>query len=321
MRSEHERSFELFGSHVRILIGAPLAPDAGTPELAALRVEALLRRLHRELTRFEPDSPLSALNGDPAELVATTPAVAMLVDAAIAARRISGGLVDAGLIGELERAGYATSRVGEVAAPLADALEWAPPRRPATPAPGNGWERVAADLARAEVRRPPGMRIDSGGLGKGLAADLAAPGLAGFSSFAVDCGGDLRIGGAASLPRCVEVAHPLADREGLRFDVLTGGVATSGLRNRIWSRGDGYSHHLIDPGSGKPAWTGVLQVTALAPSAVEAETIAKSAFLAGPAGARRLLTRSGGLLVLDSGEMEVVGPLEVAALRPTVGAA
>jgi thiamine biosynthesis lipoprotein len=315
MRAEHERSFELFGSHVRLLIGAPLAPGTPTPELAALRVEALLRRLHSELTRFDPASALSALNDDPGELVATTPVVAMLVDAAVAAHGRSGGLVDARVIEPLERAGYAASRNGAAAAPLNEALEWAPPRRPATPAPGSGWDQVEVDVTHAEVRRPAGMRIDSGGLGKGLAADLAAAHLAGFSSFAVDCGGDLRMGGISDFPRQVEVASPIDPLDGVRFDVVEGGVATSGLSNRIWAQGEGYSHHLIDPGSGGPAWTGIVQATALAPSALGAEVLAKSAMLAGPAVARSLLADRGGLLVLDSGEVEAIGPIEVQPLR------
>ena len=58
------------------------------------------------------------------------------------------------------------------------------------------------------IRRPPGLRIDNGGTGKGLAADLLAQSLAGYRHYVVDCGGDIRIGG----PREVEVAHPFGGR-------------------------------------------------------------------------------------------------------------
>ena len=64
--------------------------------------------------------------------------------------------------------------------------------------------------------------------------------------------------------------------------VAGGAVATSGLRTRIWRTAGGYAHHLIDPARGKPAWTGVIQATALAPTALEAETLAKTALLRGP---------------------------------------
>ena len=170
------------------------------------------------------------------------------------------------------------------------------------------------------VVRPPGLRIDSGGLGKGLAADLAGARLSRFSSFAVDCGGDLRLGGVGGLSRRVEVDHPFDDETGLSFDLAEGGIATSGLKTRIWADGDGYSHHLINPATGQPAWTGVVQATALAPTATQAEVLAKTALLAGPESARRALEPRGGILVLDSGEVEAVGDL-ASALRTGEAAA
>ena len=80
-------------------------------------------------------------------------------------------------------------------------------------------------------------------------------------------------------------------------------IATSGLRTRTWKTPDGYAHHLIDPASGEPAWTGVIQATALAATALEAETLAKTALLRGPHAGRTLLARHGGALILDDGEL------------------
>ena len=49
----------------------------------------------------------------------------------------------------------------------------------------------------------------------------------------------------------------------------TRGVATSGIGRRSWLRDGGApAHHLLDPATGRPAFTGVVQVTALAPSAL-----------------------------------------------------
>lgn len=96
----------------------------------------------------------------------------------------------------------------------------------------------------------------------------------------------------------------------------TSAVATSSIRNRIWF-GDGGApaHHLIDPSSGEPAWTGVAAVTALAPTALVAETLTKIAFLRGPDGARETLASAdGGMIVLDDGTVEYVSAqLSVAA--------
>ena len=63
------------------------------------------------------------------------------------------------------------------------------------------------------IRRPTGVRFDSGGIGKGLAADLIAERLAGQPRFVVDCGGDLRVGGAEPELQEVLVEHPLTGEQ------------------------------------------------------------------------------------------------------------
>jgi thiamine biosynthesis lipoprotein len=83
---------------------------------------------------------------------------------------------------------------------------------------------------------------------------------------------------------------------------------------------DGPAHHLLDPSTGRPAWTGLAGVTALAPTALEAETLAKAAFLAGPAGARRRLARRGGLLLHEDGSCEIAGPLRMPSAWKAVAA-
>ena len=69
------------------------------------------------------------------------------------------------------------------------------------------------------------------------------------------------------------------------FELSRTGVATSGIGRRSWLDREGRpAHHLLDPSTGLPAFTGVVQVTALAPSALEAEIRAKAAILCGPPG-------------------------------------
>jgi thiamine biosynthesis lipoprotein len=136
--------------------------------------------------------------------------------------------------------------------------------------------------------------------------------LCGYSRYVVDCGGDLAVGGVEALvrPYEVEVEHPLTGETVHRLRVASGGVATSGLNVRVWRTTDGFAHHLLDPASGRPAWTGLIGVTALGDTALEAETLTKVALLLGPAGARRVLLPHGGLIVHDDGEVELVGPID-----------
>jgi thiamine biosynthesis lipoprotein len=57
------------------------------------------------------------------------------------------------------------------------------------------------------------------------------------------------------------------------------GAATSSTRKRRW----GDVHHLIDPRTSLPAQTGVDEVSVVAVTAFEAEVVAKTALLLGPA--------------------------------------
>jgi thiamine biosynthesis lipoprotein len=281
------------GTTVRLL-----AP-AGAP-LEAVRDG--IERLAARLTRFSPDSELSALNADARTAAPASPLLRRAVAAALLGARRTGGLSDPTLLGALEDAGYATSRVGVEPAPLAAALRAAPPRRSASP--GERWRAIDVDHAGGTISRPPALRLDLGGSAKGLAADWAAHRLADFGRFAVDCGGDVRLGGTHDV--LVRGTH-----ETLR--VTDGAVATSGLDRRVWQRPDGsYAHHLLDPSTGEPAWTGLTAATALAPTALEAEALAKAALLSGPEGARRILAAAGGVIVHDCGDSERVG------LRPRV---
>ncbi len=309
--SEHDVSFDAMGSHVRFLIGDP--PEGAPPAReAAEAAREFIAGFDRELSRFKPDSELSRLNADERERVPASELLRRAVSAGIEAAERSGGLVDPTLVREIEATGYTGSRAGMAGAPLDAALAQAPPRRPARPSAEARWRRIAVDDERGEVVRPPGVLFDTGGTGKGLAADLVAERLKGYSRFVVDCGGDIRIGGSDALVRPYEVyvEHPLSGGRAFVLRLSRGGVATSGLNVRIWRDAEGrYAHHLLDPASGEPVWTGLIGATALGETAVEAETLSKTALLSGPEGAREALAGQGGLIVHDSGRVEPIGPL------------
>ena len=277
----------------------------GSPEEAVEHVQARLEEWHDRFTRFERGSELSILNADRRATVPVSDTMAQLIEAIRRAAADTGGLVDATLIDELERAGY-RSDLGRTL-PLPLALRLAPPRAPAGPRADAAWQSVSVDHETLTVTRPPGVRFDSGGLAKGLFADILAGELRRHASFAVDCAGDLRIGGAKAIPRAVRVASPFG--AGLilhEFELSDAGVATSGIGRRSWLTTDGRpAHHLLDPATGRPAFTGIVQATALAPNALEAEILAKAAVLRGPGEARDVLPH-GGVLVFDDGSHEVV---------------
>jgi FAD:protein FMN transferase len=294
---EQRDTFRCFGSQCTVIVADARAAEAANAVAAGRR---RLLEWHGQFSRFEPRSELARLNDDPDETVKVSPLMRRVVEAGIRAAQATGGLVDPTLLGQIERAGYDAHLEGP-GLPVGHALALAPAREPGGPSVGAWWRLVQTDRRTSTVTRPPGVRFDPGGIAKGVFADELAALLAGYEAFVVDCGGDLRLGGRLGLAREVHVASPFDDAVLHTFTLRTGGVATSGIGKRSWIGPDGsVAHHLLDPATGRPAFTGIVQATALAPTAVEAEALSKAALLSGPADAERVLVH-GGLIVLEDG--------------------
>jgi thiamine biosynthesis lipoprotein len=281
----HELAFPSMGTRVRLL-----ASDAS--QLPAARAE--VERLAAALTRFDDASELCALNADPRRVVPASADLCAAVAAALDGARLTRGLADPTLLGPLERAGYRRSLTA--CTPVTAALRAAPARRPAEPDRTARWRDVR--VRGGAIDRPPGVRLDLGGSAKGFIADRVAALLDG--PCAVDCGGDIRVRGT----HAVHVRHPLTGAIAAILDV-DGAVATSGIDARTWGAA---THHLIDPSTNRPAWTGAVTATAVAPTAAEAEARAKAALLAGPDGGREWLREHGGVIVAEDGEVWRTAP-------------
>lgn len=323
MPAELDYRFEAMGSDIRFVIGRPLVASAPAPLDAADREKAFVLDFGVRLSRFRRDSELTALNESPAPRVAAGDLLRLAVRAGVWAARRSDGLVDPTLVRALERIGYDHSLQGAVPASLPEAVASAPARWPARPHPAAAWREVVVDDEAGVIERPPGLAIDTGGTGKGLCADMVARHLGIYTRFAVDCGGDIAVGGVGAQldPYMVEVEHPLTGRSIGAIAVSQGGVATSGLNVRIWRRADGsFAHHLLDPSTGEPVWSGLVGATALGATALEAETLSKMALLLGPEGAREVLAERGGVIVRDDGTAEVIGPVSGSINRLALGA-
>jgi FAD:protein FMN transferase len=294
--AEHAETFDCFGSQCTVIASDPNA-------VAAAR--RCLLEWHQQFSRFIVDGELSRLNRDPRAVVPVTPLLRRIVQAGVRAGRDSGGLVDPTLVGEIERAGY-DHHLAEAGLSLALALELAPPRAPAGPSASASWSEIVIDRRAGTVARPPGVMFDSGGIAKGVFADELGALLSGHHAFVVDCAGDVRLGGRGGVSREVHVASPFDESVLHTFELVSGGVTTSGIGRRSWLGVDGApAHHLLDPASGRPAFTGVVQASALAPTATEAEMRSKAAVLSGPEAADAWLIH-GGVIVYDDGSHRVL---------------
>ena len=300
--------FPAFGSEVTV--------EASGPEAESLLKAAAARvtEVSEGLTRFDPASELSRINADARETVEASSLMIRFVEAAIGAARMTGGLVDPTLLPELEVAGYRQSmsdRNTEEPTPAFPPTPTQVDDNPGT-APGERWSTISIDRDDGTLTRSPGVRLDAGGIGKGLAADLVAELMedSKVEAWSVDCLGDVRIGGTAREPRPVTIGSPFPGEGPIEIlELRKAGIATSGTTRRTWTNTDGTTaHHLIDPRTGLPVEGDLIQVTAIAPTAVEAEARAKAALLSGLAEADRWLPH-GGLAVDRDGRVRRLAPL------------
>jgi FAD:protein FMN transferase len=269
-------------------LGVHIATDPERTDQArvdARRAAERVRAWARLLTRHDPASDLSRLNRDSRRAVPVGPTLAAALEWGRSVGRRTGGLIDVAMLAEriaAEDGGSAT--LG--------------------PTPDRGWSLVPRPDGRPGglVTRRPGLAFDLDGIGKGWLADRALRLLGSHPGALVDADGDLSVRVAPGDTWEVGVADPRSAGEYLAVFVLDAaragdgavlGLATSGTSVHRWERPDGAGHHLIDPRTGRPARTDVVQATVLAGSAAEAEAWAKCAVLMGGVGGLDLLERAG----------------------------
>ncbi|MGE5225637.1 MAG: FAD:protein FMN transferase [Planctomycetaceae bacterium] len=268
---------------------------------AASRVERRFAREERRFSRFREDSELTRLNRASGSPVRVSRAFAEVLGLALEAAASSDGLFDPTVHDALVAAGYDRD-FDEVLAGARGTLH------PAGPC--GRWIEVAVD--GSSVRLPEGVHLDLGGVAKGWTVDRAAEDAlaAGLPWALVNAGGDLRIAGAAPVLD-VGVEDPERPAQELvRLRLAEGALATSSVVKRSWGPAQ---HHVIDPRTGVPATTELLQASVWAPTCAEAEVLATRALLEGRGAAGSLSC----VLVAHDGDVLVAMP----AADPDQGAA
>ncbi len=290
------------GGRLEIHVDAP-APDAAAAEDEMRRVAARVRTWAAMLTRHEPASQLMRLNGDPGARVAVGPTLAAALCWALEAGDLTAGVVDVSLLAARLRAEHGTG--GERVAGDLPPAAWAPDVR--------RWGLSASRRHRsAVVARAPGVRLDLDGVAKGWLADRALARLRSPGAL-VDADGDIAVRAAPGASWEVGIGDPRDEAAVLGVLTLPGGplgeraygVATSGTSVHRWGSGRNARHHLIDPATGTPARSDVVQATVIARSAREAEAWAKTIVILGAAAGLDLVERGGALgavVLLDNGQ-------------------
>ncbi len=273
------------------------------------RVERLLERLELRWSRFLADSDISKLNHARGSWVSVHADTIRLLEAARSGFELTGGRFDPTVLGSVESLGYVTSLD-----------EGMPARWAAVPSPARGIRAVHVDRRQGRARLDAGAGFDPGGIGKGLAADIAVESMLarGAAGALVSIGGDIAVAGRP--PQGDDWAVSVEDPSDLRRDIVVlhlpaGGVATSSALHGRWLTPEGPAPHVIDPRTGAPVGSDVASVTVVANDAATAEIAATAALVSGTDDGLDVLERLGvhGLVVDRTGEISHTSRLAVPA--------
>ncbi len=271
-------------------------------EIGAEIVRTLFSEWEQALSRFLPESELSQLNQQAGTPVAVSDLLYDVLATALTAAQATEGVYDPALLDQLEQLGYDRT------------FDDLPANRfdPIIPGePGGRWRGIKVDPIRRQVTLPASIKLDFGGIAKGMAVDAVLEGLyqSGISSALVNAGGDLAVLG---LPPSAEqwlVAVP-GQKQFWTIPLHHGAIATSGIAHRHWRQGNILRHHILDPRTGLPAQSDLWSVTVVADRCEQAEVAAKVAFILGSKFGADFLRRHriAGLLVHEDGTWETVEP-------------
>lgn len=301
---EAGRSFSVFGTFGSLLVTRPDALDAGYRLLSAE-----LAAIDAACSRFRPDSELTLLNRARGRVIEVSALFAEALQTALTAAALTDGDVDPTCGGSLVRLGYDRD-FAEVRADTGALAQSA--------APAPGWRLVELDVERRTVRMPAGVLLDLGATAKALAADRGAALVAAAvgCGVLVNLGGDIAIAGQGPAGGWrIEVSDALpADQgdgqqaqraRGQVVSVGSGGLATSCTASRGWRRGEERLHHIIVPGTGRPA-DGCWRTVSVAAATCVGANIASTAAIIRGEPAARWLDQSGLPARLVRGDGRVV---------------
>ncbi|MEZ5220508.1 MAG: FAD:protein FMN transferase [Ilumatobacteraceae bacterium] len=234
--------------------------------------------LERCWSRFLPASDISRINelGPRGGTVVVDPSTIVLLTAMVDGHDRTAGRFDPTVLRALIAEGYGSSLDDPTArSPIADA-----------PARIGLLHELVIDAAHHTVSVPPGLVLDPGGIGKGLAADLVVARMLddGVGGALVEIGGDLAMAGTAVTDAgwLVDVEHPDQALGVLcSLAISGGGIATSSVRSRRWTRDGLERHHQIDPARQACSTTDLSAVSVIAPNGWLAEVHATAALAVG----------------------------------------
>ena len=274
-------SWQALGMLVQLVV---TAPDKISEARELLSAD--LSELDQACSRFRPDSEVSRLGHAPAGkgglvTAAVSPLLAEAVAVALRAASLTDGDVDPTVGGALSALGYDRD-FAEVPA------EGPGPKVSSQVIPG--WRSVTLDAETGQITMPTGVQLDLGATVKSWAADRSAASIASRlgCGVLVSLGGDTAVAGEPPEGgwriRVQDVTGTVDDQPQGPTAVIAireGGLATSSVAARRWSRGGSMLHHILDPRTGLPAAPVWRTASVAAASCADANTAATAAVIRG----------------------------------------
>jgi thiamine biosynthesis lipoprotein len=248
--------------------------------------------LETKWSRYIPTSELMQINNNPESMIQVSDATLRLVNEMKNGFEVTQGIFSGNILGELIDLGFANSRINPE-----NVTNWQARAKSVA-----DLSDVEIDLQNKSVSVPSGVALDSGGIGKGLAADLMSDYAMqlGAMGIAVFAGGDVAVKGMApdAVGWKVNISDPGdVDKFIDTISLSRGGLATSSPMG--WRIKD--AHHIIDPRTHKSSDSDVLQATIIAQNASQAEVLAKMCVILGShEGISRIDSLGVAALVIDN---------------------
>lgn len=270
----HRLNFRAMGTEMLVCVdnGSDIPPA----ELAD--VPNWFEEWEQVLSRFRADSELTRLNRTSNWLVPVSETLWQVFQFSLSAEKYTDGLVTPTIATAVIESGYDRDFnlfAGQILSPF----ESEPPIV-------RSLDSVSWDESTHSINLPEGVELDFGGIAKGWAAEQVVQRLKHHGSALMNCGGDIFMSGPLldGSPWEIGIHRPF-DRSsgyiGMMYFRQPCGVATSATDRRRWMQGEMMRHHIIDPHTGQSAESDVVSATIVAPTAVEAETAAKSVLIRG----------------------------------------
>ncbi|MBF0283293.1 MAG: FAD:protein FMN transferase [Magnetococcales bacterium] len=299
--------------------------DEAQESEGARRAFEAMAKVEREMSPFDPSSPLSRVNAGPRGAWHRVPLdLARVVRAALAFQALSGGKFDPGLRPLTEAWGFSVDAPPTVPPPAALLDRWLALRVRSSRLPVE-LRDAPGDEAASEVRlADESVGLDLGGIAKGYAVDQAIAALrgAGVNHGIVNAGGNLRaIGDKGGAPWRVGVQDPRREETIVAVLPLRGdrSISTSGDYERYFLHEGERYHHILDPETARPSRSGVISATVATADAMSADALSTIVFILGAEKGLALLSGipgAEGMVILSDGSQRATPGWVMEPVKP-----